>query len=492
MYFKSLLLLLLCFSLYFSAHAQKEYINREVAQKNYEGYMLMQDSNYTAALKLLDEALTEDPEAFFIYQNRAICKLNLKDTLGAIADFKKNIELEPQNAETKYALGNIYKNQLDSVNASSYFRQAIDQADAEFSQVKLLYMNNFVGHVYRLEQKWDSALEYYNRVKNYTPEDASVFINSAVCYFQLDSLDRFCADLERAFVLGGNVNCIALKAYCHGCNHLLDERGGTTDTLSMILDTRLRGIIPDTVFFQARSEAFSSFTNLPPSKKVTVYFNKYWQMCLPKEAVYYRESFWSPHLNYFGGNFTDYYADGTIYATGRIESILINGAYKSYYRNGQIKVSGQFAKGLPVGKWNWYLDDGRPDFEVEFTMGDYEIHLLNTENLDYQVNSGTGEFKVTLANWDGFTFVLKGEYEDGKRTGNWQFLQNGEKVISEQYRKGEFKRGYIVSPLGQVSTNSTYLDATFLAPPYLKQIRNLYFSSEEAVKYYPFVRTSLF
>ncbi len=92
-----------------SVSGQKEYINRKIAQKNYDAYMLMLDEKYDSALIILNEAISGDPEAFFIYQNRAICKLNLNDTTGAIADFKMNLKLEPGNTETKYALGNIYK-----------------------------------------------------------------------------------------------------------------------------------------------------------------------------------------------------------------------------------------------------------------------------------------------------------------------------------------------------------------------------------------------
>lgn len=156
------LILLLSFQI---LHAQKKYINRKIAQKNYDGYMLMIDKKYEAALQLFNEALSEDPEAFFIYQNRALCKLQLKDTIGAIGDFKSNIQLEPDNAETRYALGNIYKHRNDSVNAIKYFMPAIAVADNEFSQTKLLYMNQFVGNYYRLTEKYDSALVFYERVK---------------------------------------------------------------------------------------------------------------------------------------------------------------------------------------------------------------------------------------------------------------------------------------------------------------------------------------
>ncbi|MCY1722760.1 hypothetical protein OU798_20590 [Prolixibacteraceae bacterium Z1-6] len=267
---KPLFLLLASFLLYQNASAQKQYINRKVAQKNYDGYMLMQANKHDSALILFNSALDDDAEAFFIYQNRAICKLHLKDTLGAIPDYQTNIKLEPDNTESKYALGNIYKHLNDSINALKYFIPAIEQANDEFSQKKLLYMNNFAGLYFRLHEDYDSALVFYNRVKDYTPQNPSVFINSAACYFQLDSLEKFCSDLEQAFILGGNVNCIALKTYCKGCNHLLEARGNT-DTLSTALDTRLAGIIPDTVYYQALRRNSIGPTYQDNSRKVKVF-----------------------------------------------------------------------------------------------------------------------------------------------------------------------------------------------------------------------------
>ena len=466
--------------------AQKKFIKRKVAQKNYEGYLLLQEKKYAEALTYFNEAISEDPEAFFIYQNRAICRLELNDTTGAISDFKTNIRLEPENTESKYALGNIYKKQADSINASIWFEQAIAQADNGFSQTKLLYMNNFLGNYYRAAEKYDSAVICYNRVKIYDPQNSSVFINSAVCYFQLDSLDRFCNDLERAFVLGGNVNCIALKSYCNGCSHLIDERGGKVDTLSMVLDTRLRKIIPDTVFLTTAVNRHPFTKDL--SKTIRVYFNEYWQISLPENASYYREAFWAKRANYFGGEFNDYYADGSLLAKGRIESTRLQGPFISYYPNGEVNVNGEFAKGLPIGKWKYFHENGNPDFEIEFILGEYSFNFIDSENPNFELNSGNGNFSILLGEWKDASVVLEGELKENQKTGNWKYIQNGETLILDVYKKGIFKRGYIQTAAGRLNTTSPVLDATFFTPPYLLQVRYLYFESETAAQHYSFIR----
>lgn len=468
--------------------AQKKYINRKVAQKNYDGYMLMQESKYDSALILFNHAINADAEAFFIYQNRAICKMHLKDTLGAINDYKTNIKLEPDNTESKYALGNIYKNKKDSLNAVTYFAAAIKQADDEFSQKKLLYMNNFCGHYFRLHEDFDSALVYYNQVKRYTPKNASVFINSAVCNFGLDSIGKFCNDLEQAFILGGSVNCIALKAYCKGCNHLVSSRGNT-DTLSTSLDTRLAGIIPDTIYHHAFQPTAVTGFQEEISKKIKVYYNSLWQICLPENAKYYRESFWAELGNFYGGNFTDYYINGKIYATGRTERGKVTGSYKVYYPNEQLKLKAQFIKGSPTGKWTFYLEDGTPDYEVEFFMDEFTLKIVNKNNPNYAINSGTGKFRIVFDKWDKIEFVFSGEYLNNEREGNWNFKQAGTKIISENYKKGKFKRGYFTGAFGAVSSSASNIDATIFIPPHISQVRNLFFDLNSTVAHYSFIRT---
>ena len=484
---KPLFILLALFLFLQNTQAQKKYINRKVAQKNYEGYMLMKEHKYDSALILFDRAIKDDAEAFFIYQNRAICKMHLKDTLGAIKDYKTNIKLEPQNAESKYALGAIYKAKKDSVKALKYFIPAIQQADAEFNQKKLLYMNNFAGHYFRLNHDYDSALVFYEHVKNYTPKKASVYINAAVCHFQLDSLDRFCANLEQAFVLGGSVNCIALKSYCRGCNHLLEARG-KTDTLSRALDTRLSGIIPDTIYYPAHKPAPKFVPTQDNSRKIKVYYNRLWQMCLPENATYYRESFWTKHLNFFGGDFTDHYIDGQVYAKGRIESKKINGPYNVYYPNGKPKLRAQFVKGSPIGEWTFFLEDGTPDFEIQFSMDNFKIKILNASNTNYPVNSGTGKFRICIDKWDKLEFELLGELDNNRREGTWAYKQDGKKIIAEKYKKGKFKSGYVVTSIGNIPSNDTRIDALVFIPPQLTQVSNLFFDTVEAANHYSFIR----
>ncbi|WP_297092172.1 hypothetical protein [uncultured Draconibacterium sp.] len=468
-------------------YAQKKYINRKVAQKNYDGYLLMTEKKYHEALQLFDEAISDDSEAFFIYQNRALCKLHLKDTIGAIADFKTNINLEPNNAETRYALGNIYKHWKDSANAINYFVPAIEIAAEDFSQTKLVYMSQFAGNYYRLNEKYDSALVFYNRVKQYTPENASVYINCAVCSFYLDSLDKFCANLEKAFVLGGDINCIALSAYCNGCTHLLEARGHT-DTLSRALDTRLAGIISDTIYYRQPKNRPYDFWEKDNNRKVKVYFNENWQICLPEKASYYREAFWTKALNNFGGEFKDYYITGELFATGRLERTKIVGDYAEYYKNGNPKLHAQFNHTQPIGIWNYFLKDGDLDMKIIFKNETFEIKIINKNNPNAEITSGTGSFEIVTEKWKDLSFVLKGEFLKTNRNGVWTYQQNDEIILKEKYKNGKFRNGFVESDFGRLPLTKSGIQGHIFIPPHLTQITALYFSSIEAARHYSFIK----
>ncbi len=489
-FMKKILFLLtsLLFVIQFST-AQKEYINRKIAQKNYEGYLLMQQEKYDSALFLFNEALTEDSEAFFIYQNRALCHLMLKDTANAISDYKTNIRLEPQNAESCYALGNIYKARQDSVNAKNLFLQSIEKSDTSFSQVKLVYMYNFIARVCFEDGRFDSALVYFNKVKFYKPYDSNSFINSAACNFLLDSTANFCNDLEKAYVLGGAVTCKILSSFCTGCQHLQQE-SNRPDTLSNALDARLLMVLDSMPGTEPPVNVLLN-DNFAENRKVKVYFNKFWQICPPENARFYREAFWSQSLNFFGGTFTDFYADGKTYAKGEILNKKMNGDFISFYKNGNTKTEGRVQSGIPVGKWKYYQENGEPDYFIDFDTEPFKIEIQNKNNPNYSINSGDGSFEITLDNWEGLKTVVSGEFSKFNKNGEWQYRRGSEVLVQEKYKNGIFKNGYISTASGKVTISDKAIDKSLLLPPYINQIYFLYFDSIDAVTYYPFIRVQM-
>jgi len=482
---KTLLLVLVLFTFYFS-YSQKKTIKLEIAQLNYDGYQYMLKEDYKEAIKLFNQAIDGDPEAFFVFQNRALCKMYLGDSIGAIADFKTNLRFEPGNTECLYNLGNIYKKQRDTINATRYFKESIQFAGTDFSQKKQIYMNQFLGNAYFEKSLFDTALIYFNFLKTADSLNSGTFINSAICNYNTNNIEGFCSDIERAFVLGGAITCKFLKNYCNGCDKP-ELSSKISAPNSIVLDKRLEFL------FNASNSQHESQNSIllfdeEESKKVKVYFNSKWQICTPEKAMFYRESFWSIY-NFFGGNFKEYYASGEIFTEGNIDKNKYEGQYTTYYKNGQISSTGRFKSGLPVGKWAFFNESGKSEFEIDFLMDDFIINFINMENPDYQVFLGSGNFKIKFDKMDGLDYALSGAFQNNKKHGDWKYLLGNNIAIFEQYKDGKFKKGYANTTNGKANISESVINTSLLIPPHLYIIGNLFFDSIETASFYPFIRT---
>lgn len=482
--FFTLLLIIPLFSI-----AQKKYINREIAQMNYDGYQLMLKKDYRAALALFNNAIEKDPEAFFVYQNRGLCNLYLNDTIKAINDFKTNIQLEPLNVESRYNLGNIAKKQKDTATSVIYFKEAISIQDELFAKEKVLYMSKFLANTYYARNDYDSALVYIKNVKILDSLDANNFIKSAVCNFHLNQPGALCYDLEKAFVLGAAVNCMILKKLCDGCDkpELVSKIAAPN---SIVLDKRLEIMLEKTdsiIQISLEDRAGPNWND----KKVKIYFNSLWQICKPDNAAFYREVRWTDLFG-FDGQYKDFYITGELFGEGTLNYGKNTGVYKTFYQNGNVQSQGEFREGNPDGQWIFYKKDGASDFEITFTENHFKLHLADTENPDYQIINGTGKFSLIVEKTGYLDYTLSGEYFNNKMHGTWIYKVGKDIAVLEEFKEGKFKKGYLGAGNSKILTSESKLNAALFIPPHLLMIKNMIFESMESVGYYPFIKASMY
>jgi tetratricopeptide (TPR) repeat protein/S1-C subfamily serine protease len=91
---------------------------------NEKALLLSQKRQYTAAIKIYDEMIREQPEAYS-YSNRGYDKLNLGDKQGAINDFDRAIKLNPNYSIAYSNRGNAKSKIGDKQGAINDFNQAI-------------------------------------------------------------------------------------------------------------------------------------------------------------------------------------------------------------------------------------------------------------------------------------------------------------------------------------------------------------------------------
>ena len=93
-------------------------------------------NQFKEAEKILSQVIALFPNDSMAYFDRAIMRENLGDTLGAISDFTKEIEIDPKSADNYFLRGMLYKhankykealsdfhkvNHLDHGNADAHF-----------------------------------------------------------------------------------------------------------------------------------------------------------------------------------------------------------------------------------------------------------------------------------------------------------------------------------------------------------------------------------
>ena len=195
----------------------------------------------------------------------------------------------------------------------------------------------------------------------------------------------------------------------------------------------------------AFSLALPTFSQSMPD---VIYYNEGWGICEKPLASCYRvgkmviDSFW-----YFKGPVRDYYMDGRLRMEGTYDELgLKNGLFKSFYENGNPKSIGNYSNNSMNGNWKFFYPNGKDKAEILFQ--DLDFVFINfwdsTGNKLLEGSSGKFTWPVNENRFD-YTYILKGEFLNGKRHGAWNFFGNffglKEAQFKEVYEKGNFKKG---------------------------------------------------
>lgn len=89
-----------------------------------KGIELVFQAKHSEALTEFDKAVDFDGSSFEAYYYRGACKRNLKDNEGAMADYKKAVELKPDYAEAHFGLGQLYDYFQDRQMACYHYLKA--------------------------------------------------------------------------------------------------------------------------------------------------------------------------------------------------------------------------------------------------------------------------------------------------------------------------------------------------------------------------------
>jgi tetratricopeptide (TPR) repeat protein len=143
---------------------------------NLWGLVLRHQKDYDGAIAKYKKAIELDPQFALAYNNWGLVLYDQKDYDGAIAKYKKAIELDPQFALAYNNWGLVLRHQKDYDGAIAKYKKAIE-LDPQFA-----FAYNNWGNVLYDQKDYDGAIAKYKKAIEIDPQLAPVYYNLGLAY----------------------------------------------------------------------------------------------------------------------------------------------------------------------------------------------------------------------------------------------------------------------------------------------------------------------
>ncbi len=197
-----------------AADAAKAYqtalaINPNHAIAGYNLHLLQwKHTNAHQDIQLLDEFVAKNPDAHFVYVERAVYLFNNEDFRGAIRDYTKAIELQPEEPEYWMSRGLARERLNHFSQAYNDYTKAI-QLDEQFEKAWLHRANL----LYKIG-KFEEAIEDYDiallKFENY----GTAWYNRGLAKYRIGNKSAACEDVKQAMQTGFDVPLNVINRIC--------------------------------------------------------------------------------------------------------------------------------------------------------------------------------------------------------------------------------------------------------------------------------------
>ncbi len=140
------------------------------------GEMYIEKSQYQEAMDVFQKLIIANPDEAFGYYGLGLSKEAMKDTSGAIENYRKSIDLMPEFAEAREQLGRLYFSKGMWNDALALFTQAVALDSSDIANWLLL------GEIYWEKRDSLLAIETYTNIKHRFPEDWRPYFNMGQIY----------------------------------------------------------------------------------------------------------------------------------------------------------------------------------------------------------------------------------------------------------------------------------------------------------------------
>ncbi len=198
----------------------------------YRAIAAIEMNQYQQALKDLILAIDIDDRQGEYFHARAYLHTVFGDTLGAISDYEKSIQLNAANPGVHLNLGLLYLYRKDYLKASDHANKAliIDPSNSEAHLLKaniahfqqqypeaikeylsVLEQDStmakaafYLGICYQETKKYDSALVYFNKTIQLNPDNSVCYYHRALLYAETEQYPLAMADLDKVISINPN------------------------------------------------------------------------------------------------------------------------------------------------------------------------------------------------------------------------------------------------------------------------------------------------
>ena len=164
----------------------------------YGAYEKLKKGDYYGAILDFTKSIEINPNNASAYNNRGVAKSDLKDYYGAIVDFTKSIEINPNDAKAHYNRGISKKRSKDYNGAISDYTKAIEINPNNASA----YINR--GAAKNVLKYYNGAISDYNKAIEINPNDATAYYNRGIVKNVLKDYNGAISDFTKTIEINPN------------------------------------------------------------------------------------------------------------------------------------------------------------------------------------------------------------------------------------------------------------------------------------------------
>jgi tetratricopeptide (TPR) repeat protein len=161
---------------------------------NLWGLILADKKDYSKAMEKFQRALalSSVPESEFVHLNIGNLQSSMKDTDGAIASYRKAIQIDPNSVGAHLGLGHALRARDDIDGAIASYKKALE------IDPKFVFAYNGLGNVLVDKKDLDGAIKSYQRAIEIDPSYAYAYTGLGNAYRFADRLDEAMANYLEA------------------------------------------------------------------------------------------------------------------------------------------------------------------------------------------------------------------------------------------------------------------------------------------------------